>query len=312
MEPSIDFFNNKRVLITGGGGYLGSKLAEKIVNSDSTIFLLDKKFNSAAKTLSENHSNIQISIVDLTQKKQVEEICSEAEPDYIFHFAALLNRVRDFSVYNKLYEVNVNGTLNLLEAAKDIAYKGFYFASSGEVYGTKNQPPFSEEQIPVPVSPYSLTKLMGEQIIQTFSDISSKPFTILRIFNFYGPGMPKDFFISQLIEALKSDQKFNMTGGEQIRDLIYLEDLLAAIVFICKSGKSNNDIINICSGRGIILKEIAQEIAEQMNKTNLLNIGVLPYRKNEVWNMCGSNSKLTNLGFTVKNQNLISKIQEYL
>ncbi|HVO73656.1 MAG TPA: NAD-dependent epimerase/dehydratase family protein [Ignavibacteriaceae bacterium] len=305
MGPSIEYFKKKRVLITGGGGYLGSKLAEKLTGTNSKIFLVDVKFNPIAVYLSENYPNVQLLTADLTQKDQVIEICSKIIPDLIFHFAAFLNRSRDFSLYDLLYEVNVKGTLNLLEAIKKIPYKGFYFASSSEVYGSKNNPPFTENQIPSPVSPYSLSKLMAEQLIQTFSDIENKPYTILRIFNFYGQGMSKDFFINQLIDTLKSNQEFKMTAGEQVRDFLFIDDLLDAIIFICGSSKNERDIFNICSGKGIKLKEIAQQIAKQLDKTSLLSIGSLPYRENEIWNMYGSNSKLINLGFSIKNQSIL-------
>jgi nucleoside-diphosphate-sugar epimerase len=309
MESSIEFFKKKRVLITGGGGYLGSKLAEKLTGTNSKIFLVDIKFNPIAVNLSENYPNIQLLTADLTQKDQVIEICSKTIPDFIFHFAAFLNRRRDFSVYDLLYEVNVKGTLNLLEAIKKTPYEGFYFASSSEVYGSKNSPPFTENQIPSPVSPYSLSKLMAEQLIQTFSDIENKPYTILRIFNFYGQGMSKDFFINQLIDALKSNQEFKMTGGEQVRDFLFIDDLLDAIIFICESNKNKRDIFNICSGKGIKLKEIAHRVAKQLGKTSLLSIGSLPYRENEIWNMYGSNSKLINLGFSIRNRNILSKFK---
>jgi len=308
MEPLIKFFNNKKILITGGGGYLGSKLAERIVNSSSLIFLCDVKFNKLAKSLCEDHKNIELIKVDLTKKEQVNEVCAKINPDFIFHFASLLNRERDFSIYSSLYEVNVKGTLNLLEALLSIPYAGFYFSSSSEVYGGKNQSPFNEEQLPSPVSPYSLTKLMSENLIQTYSVMHQKPYTILRIFNFFGPGMGENFFINQLISTLRRDEVFQMTEGEQKRDFLYIDDLINIIIAICKSKRSIGESINICSGKGIMLKELAMEIAVMNNREYLLRIGALPYRENEVWEMIGSTNKLKSYISKVNLKNSIKSL----
>lgn len=304
MEPAINFFENKRIVITGGGGYLGSKLAERLVSSNATIYLFDVKFNAISTALSEKNHNVQLINVNITQKVNIKKASLKTNPDYIFHFAALLNRDRDFSVYPALYNVNVKGTLNLLESLRNISYKGFYFSSSSEIYGIKNPSPFHEEQIPEPASPYSLSKVMAEQLIKTYSDIHQKPFTILRIFNFYGPGMPESYFINQLITTLKSNKQFDMTGGEQVRDFIYIEDLLNAVIGISKSEQCLGEIINICSGEGVKLKVIATEMAQQMGKIHLLNIGALSYRENEIWEMVGNNSKLSRFGVNLNNTKL--------
>jgi len=293
MEQDLNLFKDKRILITGGGGYLGSKLAEVFVQSRAKISLLDVNFNHLSESLIINNKNVEKLYADITDKIKLSAVCAEVKPDYIFHFCALLNRERDFSYYDKLYKVNVKGTLNLLEALQTTNYSGFYYSSSSEVYGTTNESPFHEKQIPNPASPYSLTKLMAEDLIKTFSAIHQKPFTILRIFNFIGLDMPENFFINQLIFSLKREEHFQMTGGKQIRDFIPIDQLLAAIIAISKSGISKDETINICSGHGTMLKELAIDIAQKLNKTHLLQIGALSYRENEVWEMVGDNSKLS-------------------
>jgi nucleoside-diphosphate-sugar epimerase len=292
MEQDLGFFKNKKILITGGGGYLGSKLAETLLQYDVELFLLDISFNALSEKLIASNSNIRKYNVDIKNKYGLVKACEEAEPDLIFHFCALLDRDRDFKFYDKLYEVNVRGTLNLLESLRFIDYKGLYFASSSEVYGNGSPDPFHEDQLPFPPSPYSLTKLIAENLIHTYSKIYQKPYTILRIFNFFGPGMPENFFLSKLIATLKRDEYFEMTGGEQIRDFLHISELIDAIIAISVSGKSSGETINICSGKAVILKELAMKIACKLKKDHLLKIGVLPYRDNEIWRMVGDNKKL--------------------
>ena len=288
----IDIFKNSKVLITGGGGYLGSKLAEKIVHKVSRLYLLDIQFNELSKNLCKKNKNAYSIELNLLKKKELKKFCFDTAPDIIYHFSALLNRERDFCRYQQLYEVNVQGTINILEALRNINYIKFIFSSSSEVYGNKNKSPFNEKQVPEPISPYSLTKLMAEELIRTYSNIYEKPFTILRIFNFYGEDMQGIFFLSQLFSALNNNEFFKMTGGEQIRDFMNINELLYYIIKISQTKKSNNEIINICSGKGIKLKKMAFDTAKNLQKIDLIKIGSLPYRKNEVWVMIGDNTKL--------------------
>ena len=139
--------NNTDILITGGGGYLGSKLAEKLVHYNSNIFLLDIKFNAISKQLDHQYDNLHLYECDITNYEQLSKICNDINPLIIYHFAALLERNRDFSIFKRLYKVNVEGTLNLLESLSNINYTKFLYASSSEVYGTTNKIPFSEDQI---------------------------------------------------------------------------------------------------------------------------------------------------------------------
>jgi len=289
----LKFLKNKKILITGGGGYLGSKLAEKIASYQTTIYLCDIKFNPISQNLSEKYSNVHTIRVDLTNKEKISKVCVQLKPDYIYHFASLLNRERDFSTYPTLYKINVQGTLNLLEALNSVDYTGFFFSSTSEVYGNKNKSPFVESQTPDPISPYSLTKIIAEYTIKTYSEIHCKPFTILRLFNIFGIDMPNSFFINLLINKLNCNEIFEMTGGNQKRDFIHISDLLSIIISISKTKKSIGETVNICSGTGIRINDLAIKIAKRLKKEHLLKIGVLPYRHNEVWEMVGDPTKLS-------------------
>lgn len=294
MEQKINPIEGKRILITGGGGYLGSMLAEELNKKNTSIFLSDISFSLNIKEKFQANSNIYFLTADLTDYDKINEACKIANPDIIFHFGALLNRERDFKLYDNLYNVNVKGTLNLLKALLPYNYTHFIFSSSSEVYGSNNPSPFNENQIPSPSSPYSLTKLMAENIIKTFSDLNSKPFSILRVFNFYGIEMPENFFISQLEASLKMNKVFKMTKGEQIRDFIEVQELINILIELLNCN-INKEIINICSGKGIKIKDLAIKIAKQFQKEHLLQIGALPYRDNEIWEMIGDNTKLNKL-----------------
>lgn len=296
MESHLSYFEKKRILITGGGGYLGSKLAEALAPSGAMIYLLDIQFNNTAVQLVSQRNNIAQMPCNLTDRVSVEDAVLGSQPDIIFHFGALLQRERNFSIYEKLYQVNVEGTFNLLDSLKTVDYSGFYFSSTGEVYGTINKSPFKESMVPFPASPYSLTKLMAENLITTYSSVNKKPYTILRIFNFYGPGMPESFFISQLESALQCNIPFEMTKGDQKRDFLAVDELVSLLTLAAQSPRCANRIINLCSGKGQTIRELAENIAVNHNKLHLLRIGSLPYRENEIWEMIGDNKMAMKLG----------------
>lgn len=311
MDQDLKIFEGQNILVTGGGGYLGSKLAEVLAGSKFNLKLLDIKFNQISNSLASYSPNVELIETDLTNKKTLARICRQIKPDYIFHFAALLNRNRDFGLYENLYEVNVGGTFNLLESIKDIDYKGFYFASTSEVYGVKNQVPFHEEQQPDPISPYSLTKLMAEMLCKTYAALQSRPCVILRLFNFFGPNMPQETFIGQLLFHYHSKKKFHMTGGVQKRDLIYIDDLLEQILFIAKTNNALYDTYNVCSGSAYKMIDVVN-VFRKVVGDNFDFATSLNYRKNEIWEMVGSNQRILSIGYSAKNTPLKDGLEKLL
>lgn len=300
MDKRLEKFAGSRVMITGGGGYIGSKVAEQLASRGIQVFAVDRAFNTFSQSLAGKYQNVLLQSCDLTDESAVAEICSQIKPDYIFHMAALLNRDRDFSVFPKLFDVNVKGTLNVLSGLKHIPYKGFFFASTGEVYGYKHPVPFSEEVIPEPVSPYSLTKVMAENLIKTFSDINQKPYTIFRIFNFFGPDIPESTIVGQLLQCLRNGTVFKMTKGEQARDYLYIDDLVNALVSVSAAQLPQTDIFNICSGKGTRIKDLVEAFTKASGNKLVVDDS-LPYRENEVWEMIGSVAKLNTIVPQVQN-----------
>ena len=290
----MSIYHKAKILITGGGGYLGSKLAAMLLEYDCTIWLLDIAFNPFSLSLAEHSDKVFYVHCDICDSHHLSQVCNEISPSIVYHFGGLLDRERDFSLYHKLYKVNVEGTLNLLTALRNVGYDRFFFSSSSEVYGNIESP-YNEDQVPNPVSPYSLTKLMAESLIKTYSSLYVKPYTIARIFNFYGEDQPQGFFFRQLIDALYNDEAFRMTKGEQKRDFSHVNAVLEMIINLTSSIGSNNQIVNICSGKSIAIKDLAYEIAQTKGKEDLLLVGALPYRDNEVWDMMGDNAKYNSI-----------------
>lgn len=291
---------NKRILVTGGNGYLGTFLVKALEKENANVFVASRNAE-----LLYNHF-----AVDITDFDDIHKVVQEIQPDVVFHLAANISRSRDFAIYNDMAKVNVTGTLNVLQALQNLDAH-FIFTSSSEIYGN-NTSPFNENQLPKPVSPYSLSKVNAEMLIQTYCLNHNKKFTNLRIFNFYGEHMPEDFFIPQMINSLKREEDFLMTKGEQTRDFLYVDDVVQALLLTAKNTNSYNETMNVCSGKGTKLNELTAAVNKKMNAKAKIIVGAIPYRENEVWEMIGDNSKIKQkLGFEPQ-VNLENGIQRVL
>ena len=179
----------------------------------------------------------------------------------------------------------------LLNTLKSINFTNFIFTSTSEVYGLSRDKAYQETDEVMAASPYSLSKLNAENAIKTFSKIHKKNYTILRLFNFYGEGMPSGFFISDLVEKLKTNENFDMTFGEQKRDFLKIESVVEALI-LSTLEKAQGNTYNVCSGNGFKIKDLAERFKMHINSTSTINYGALPYRKNEIWEMIGDNVKI--------------------
>ncbi|MGN7514119.1 MAG: NAD-dependent epimerase/dehydratase family protein [Allomuricauda sp.] len=280
-------FKGERILVTGGVGYLGSNLISQLIqNGCDEVHSID--LNRPA----EQNPYITFHQANLLDFSSLSNVVKEIKPTLVYHLAANLNRSRDFSIVQQLMDVNFTGTANILNALEDVPYKNFVYTSTSEVYGgTAVTPPFKEIGDFVPASPYSLSKYCGEMALKTFSELKEKKYTILRMFNFLGSNMPTNFFPSQLKEKLNRNENFSMTLGEQVRDYLYLSDVIEALL-LAGLTENTNQVYNVCSGEGVSIREMAEKAKTKMKSESAIEFGALPYRDNEVWNMVGDNSKI--------------------
>lgn len=277
----------QRILVTGGSGYLGSRLAQVLEDEGALVSCLSRTKAGGESAYS----------ADITDAMAVKNVMEEVKPEIVYHLAANISRSRDFDIFDEMMRVNAYGTLNVLSALKESGDAHFIFTSSSEVYGNTASP-FSENQLPKPVSPYSLSKYTAEQIVQTYATLQGIPFTILRLFNFFGKNMPEDFFIPQMVNSLLRGEDFLMTGGAQMRDFLYIDDVSEAMVLAAVVPEARNELFNVCSGTGTRLADLAAHVNQVIDAKARIITGALPYRENEVWEMIGSIDKIREkLGF---------------
>ena len=228
-----------RILVTGGAGFIGSHLCERLLKEGQEVTILDdlndfysplrKKENVA---LAAAAGPVAFYQGDICDRETVGRVFEERKPEAVVHLAARAG-VRPSLEAPLLYEqVNVRGTMVLLEAARQSGLGKFVFASSSSIYGIANHVPFSEEDhLNLPVSPYAATKIAGEKICFTYSHLYAIKTVCLRFFTVYGPRQRPDLAIRKFTQLMLDGQRISMFGdGSTGRDYTFISDIVQGIV----------------------------------------------------------------------------------
>ncbi len=253
-------------MITGGGGFIGSNLAETLLKNNN-VTVIDN-FSTGRRS---NIEGLDVEFVEgsITDLDLLKKICMDK--DYLFHLAALPSVPRSIKDPKLSNEINITGTLNVLIAARDSEVKKVVYASSSSVYGDTPTLPKVESMPPNPQSPYAVTKLAGEYNCKVFYEIYDLPTTSMRFFNVYGPKQdPKSEYaavIPKFIQLLNDDKPPIIFGdGEQTRDFTFVKDVVNAIILAGLSEKANGEVLNAAGGQRISINELANKLAKLMGK----------------------------------------------
>lgn len=275
----------KIILVTGCAGFIGSNLTAKLLQEGYFVVGLDNLndyYNPLWKleNISRFRKNKNFIFIkgDILNSELLDKIFKEYSFDYIAHLAARAG-VRASILNPKLYEeVNIRGTLNLLELAKDYQIKKFVFASSSSVYGDQSKVPFSEnDPVNNPISPYAATKKAGEMLCYTYSQLYNLPTICLRFFTVYGPGGRPDmapYLFTEAILSKKSIKKFG--DGTTSRDYTYIDDIIngikSAITYKCSF-----EIFNLGNSNPITLNSFINTLEKITGiKANIENCELQP------------------------------------
>jgi len=241
--------------ITGAGGFLGKQI----------LRLLDRKYNGYALTRSrpvsaQNFHQVKGNILrPHIFTKKLNDI------DTVIHLAAI-NKATSDAEYERLFETNTIGTLNMLELARKKGAKRFIFASSAAVYGDKKTLPLKETFSPNPKSAYGLSKLIGEQICKYYSLTYALPTICLRISNMYGPDQQLNFVVSDLIYKSIKHEVIEVENPTSTRDFIYVDDVAEATIRCLSARTKKFEVINIGSGKEANIRKIAQLVGKFSGK----------------------------------------------
>ncbi|MGB2728378.1 MAG: SDR family oxidoreductase [Halobacteriota archaeon] len=257
-----------KTVITGGAGFIGSNLAEELSKeTDTEIIIVDDLSTGRIENLKTFNQNIKFvrgSITDLDLLKMIFE-----DVDYVFHQAAIPSVPRSIKDPIASNNANINGTLNVLVAAKDSSVKKVIYASSSSVYGDTPELPKREDMRANPKSPYAVTKLVGEYYCDVFNEVYGLKTVSLRYFNVYGPRQDpySDYaaVIPRFINMVSENKSPVIYGdGEQTRDFTFVKDVVRANILAAKSDAKG--VYNIANGNRISINELAEMIMKLMGK----------------------------------------------
>jgi UDP-N-acetylglucosamine/UDP-N-acetyl-alpha-D-glucosaminouronate 4-epimerase len=240
-----------RYLVTGGAGFIGSNTVDELVRRGHEIVVLDDLSTGKAANLSQVKSKVQLVEQSITNLDAVREACRGV--DRVIHLAAQTSVPRSVKDPIETNLINVTGTLNVLVAARDAGVKRAVFASSCAVYGQTADLPIRESASLAPVSPYGVSKQVGEAYGRVFQEMYGIEFVALRYFNVFGPrqdpGSPYSGVLSIFNAALLNGTQPTVYGdGEQSRDFVYVQNVVEAILLAAETKGAAGRIINIGTG----------------------------------------------------------------
>ena len=250
-------------IVTGGAGFIGSNLVDKLVNRGHKVIVIDN-FISGKKSNLSHHSkkNVKIIKLDISKDKNLSEHFKGA--NYVFHLAGLAEIIPSIKDPARYFINNTLGTLNVLEATKKVKINKFIYAASSSCYGKTKKIPTKETDIIDATNPYSLTKFLGEELVIKYAKLYHMPNISFRFFNVYGPRLNSKgkygAVFSIFLKQKKANKPLTIVGnGRQTRDFIYVDDLVDAFFKIMKSNLSNK-IYNLGSGKETSINKIASLI----------------------------------------------------
>lgn len=249
-----------KCIVTGGAGFIGSHIADKLIELGNEVLVIDNLSLGKKEFV---NSKAEFHQVDIRNLEEIKELFAGAE--VVFHLAAEPRLPISIEKPVETHEINVTGTLNVLEASRLAGVKKVIFSSSCAVYGDCAVMPIKENFITEPKSPYGLHKLMGEQYMKLYSELFNLSTVCLRYFNVYGPrklaegGYP--MVIPIFLKQLSEGNKLTVVGtGENTRDYVHVSDVANANVKAWQSNVSSGDSINIGFGKQTSVNEIAEHI----------------------------------------------------
>jgi len=255
----------KSILITGGAGFIGSNIVKELLKRGERVQVLDNFSTGKRENLYpyKNNKNFRLIEGDLRSFHIVRSVVKGV--DYILHQGALPSVPRSINDPITTNDVNILGTLNILEAAKEFGVKRVVYASSSSVYGNLEVLPKQENMSPAPLSPYALSKYTGERYCQIYFEIYGLETVCLRYFNVFGPNQnPNSQYsavIPKFIKLINEGQRPTIYGnGTQSRDFTYVSNVVEANILACTADNVAGEVFNIACGENFTILELVETI----------------------------------------------------
>jgi nucleoside-diphosphate-sugar epimerase len=259
-----------RYLVTGGAGFIGSNTVDELVRRGHSVVVLDDLSSGKEDNLAEIRNKITFIKGSITDIEVVRKAMHEAE--YVLHLAARTSVPRSVKDPIETNKINIDGTLNVLVAAKELKVKRVVFAASSSAYGETPTLPKVETMQSQPISPYGVTKYVGELYLQTFGRCYGLENASLRYFNIFGPrqdpSSPYSGVLAKFCTAFLEDTQPGVFGdGEQTRDFTYVDNAVQANLLACEAPNVSGKVFNVGVGGRVSLNEVLRALAKITGKT---------------------------------------------
>jgi nucleoside-diphosphate-sugar epimerase len=257
-----------KYLVTGGAGFIGSHMVEELLRRGESVRIVDDFSTGRRENVP---AGGQVELIEGSVADPAVAVKAVAGCDYVVHLAAIPSVPRSVQDPATSHRANVDGTLQMLLAARDARVKRLVFAGSSSVYGDAAVLPKREDMRPVPLSPYALQKLIGEQYCQIFTRLYGFETVTTRFFNVFGPrqqpGSPYSGVISLFIEALSQGLPPKIHGdGKQTRDFTYVADVVTGVLRCCTAPKVSGEVLNVAAGGRVSLLDLVRSLQIILHK----------------------------------------------
>ena len=258
-------FGGRRILVTGGAGFVGSAVTRYLVKAGARVTVLDDLFTGMPESLPTGAELVVGSVVD---RELVDKLVSQNR--LIFHMAAR-NIIASTANPRDDFETNIGGTLNILMAARASQVERVVYTSSASVYGNPRSIPINEDDGLVPLSPYAVSKLGGEHYCLAFHESYGLPVASVRYSNVYGPGQRPDNpycgVVSKFLKAANDGTPLSIHGdGEQTRDYTYIDDAVDATLTVAVHPKADGEVFNVGTGVETSVNALAAAVGRALDK----------------------------------------------
>jgi UDP-glucuronate decarboxylase len=267
-----------KILITGGAGFIGSSLAERLVNTtDHKVVIVDNLLTGDVKRLKRFKDKVRFIKADCNNFKDISSVMLAYKFDYVFHYAAVVGVQRTLD-HPKMVLDDIIGIKNVLDLCKNTNVKRVFFASSSEVYGEPIEHPQNEATTPLNSRlPYAVVKNVGESFLRSYKQEFDLDYTIFRFFNTYGPKQSTDFVMSKFIEAATKNKDITIFGdGLQTRTFCYIDDNIDACLSSFEHGHYINDTVNVGNDYEVNIIQLAEIVIKATDsKSKIVHLPAL-------------------------------------
>ncbi len=293
LEQCHKGLSGRRVLVSGGAGFLGSAVVKELCISDAEVTVLDNFSSGRPEYVKAVPHAEELTILqgDICDNSIVEKTLRDTQ--VVIHLAALPFIPDSYYHPKDFFRVNVDGTLNLLlGASKSESFERFVYISSSEVYGSAKYEPMDEAHPTLPHSSYAASKLAADRVTFTISKELGMPTVIVRPFNSFGPNITQPYIVPEIIlQAMNGNNEIELGNTEAFRDLTYVDDTAHAIVLSTTRAEALGEVVNVGSGTAIAIRELALKIASLMSKNVLITNDKSRFRPYDVEKLVCDNSK---------------------